>query len=181
RVKLLRTKVYNCQNCYKPGLYRSIDEQLFPTKANSRFTRFMLNKPNKFGIKFWLASAVKSKYTRIFGPTRGVCYPEISRILHRLWKKYYHGQVSYKGVISDKTFSKKQTTLVGTIRGNGRELPKLERQIKDNTNRFSTTLYGSNNCNRTIYKAKPNKKTPILGSMHSSVKIEKKVMPVIVQ
>lgn len=54
--------IENSQNCYKPGAYLSIDEQLFPTKARCRFTQYMPNKPNKFGIKFWLASDVSSKY-----------------------------------------------------------------------------------------------------------------------
>lgn len=32
----------------------TIDEQLFPTKCRCRFLQFMANKPDKFGIKFWL-------------------------------------------------------------------------------------------------------------------------------
>jgi len=67
----------------------------------------------------------------------------------------------------------KKTTLVGTIRRNKRELPKLARQAKDSMTRFSTILYKSNDFILTIYKAKPNKKVLILSSMHSSVEIEK--------
>ncbi|XP_012342029.1 LOW QUALITY PROTEIN: uncharacterized protein LOC105735448 [Apis florea] len=44
--------IENSQNCYKPGGYLVIDEQLFSTKARCRFTQYMLNKPDKFGIKF---------------------------------------------------------------------------------------------------------------------------------
>ena len=39
-----------------------MDEQLFSKKARCRFTQYMANKPDKFGIKFWLAVDVKSKY-----------------------------------------------------------------------------------------------------------------------
>ena len=39
-----------------------MDEQLFPTKACCRFTQYMANKSDIFGIKFWLAIDVKSKY-----------------------------------------------------------------------------------------------------------------------
>jgi hypothetical protein len=53
----------------------------------------------------------------------------------------------------------KKTTLVGTIRRNKRELPKLARQAKDNMTRFSTILYKSNDFVLSIYKAKPNKKS----------------------
>ena len=54
--------IKNCIVCYKPGENITMDEQLFPTKARCRFTQYMANKPDKFGIKFWLAFDVKSKY-----------------------------------------------------------------------------------------------------------------------
>lgn len=54
--------IANSQNCYKPGENLTVDEQLFPTKARCKFTQYMPNKPDKFGIKFWLASDVNSKY-----------------------------------------------------------------------------------------------------------------------
>ena len=54
--------IENSQACYKPGANITIDEQLFPTKARSRFIQYMPNKPDKFGIKFWLAADVNNKY-----------------------------------------------------------------------------------------------------------------------
>lgn len=54
--------IYNSQFCYKPHENISIDEQLFPTKARCKFTQYMPKKPQKFGIKFWLAVDVNSKY-----------------------------------------------------------------------------------------------------------------------
>ena len=54
--------VDNCISSYKPGPNITIDEQLFPTKARCRFTQYMPNKPDKFGIKFWLAVDVDTKY-----------------------------------------------------------------------------------------------------------------------
>ncbi|KAL9915937.1 midasin-like [Glossina fuscipes fuscipes] len=47
--------------CYKSDATITVDEQLFPTKARCRFTECMPNKPNKFGIKLWLASDVKER------------------------------------------------------------------------------------------------------------------------
>ena len=44
--------IENSQMCYKPGAAITVDEQLFPTKTRCRFTQYMPNKPNKFGIKF---------------------------------------------------------------------------------------------------------------------------------
>jgi len=43
--------------CYKPGANITVDEQLFVL-----FTLYMVNKPDKFGIKFWLAVDVETKY-----------------------------------------------------------------------------------------------------------------------
>ena len=54
--------IENSQSCYKPGAYVTVDEQLFPSKARCRFTQYMPNKPDKFGIKFWLTSDIESKY-----------------------------------------------------------------------------------------------------------------------
>ncbi|XP_035204862.1 uncharacterized protein LOC118179809 [Stegodyphus dumicola] len=52
----------NCYLCYNPGPEITVDEQLLPCKSRCRFIQYMANKPDKFGIKFWLATDVKSKY-----------------------------------------------------------------------------------------------------------------------
>ncbi|KAF2888432.1 hypothetical protein ILUMI_17741, partial [Ignelater luminosus] len=56
------TFIENCLFCYKQGQDVTVDEQLFPSKARCNFTQFMANKPDKFGIKFWMLADVKSKY-----------------------------------------------------------------------------------------------------------------------
>uniref|UniRef100_A0A0C9QUB7 MJ0687 protein n=1 Tax=Fopius arisanus TaxID=64838 RepID=A0A0C9QUB7_9HYME len=67
----------------------------------------------------------------------------------------------------------KKTTLVGTVRGNKRELPKAAKQSKDNMPSFSILLYRSENCVLTIYKSKPNKKLAVLSSKHKFIKIDR--------
>ncbi|KAJ8869477.1 hypothetical protein PR048_028468 [Dryococelus australis] len=47
--------ISNCISSYKPRAHVTVDEQHFPTKAKCRFTQCMSSKPDKFGIKFWLA------------------------------------------------------------------------------------------------------------------------------
>jgi hypothetical protein len=44
----------NCFLCYRTGENLTADEQLFLSKARCRFTQHMANKPDKFGIKFWM-------------------------------------------------------------------------------------------------------------------------------
>lgn len=58
----IRDLIENCITCNKPGQNIATDEQTFSTKARCRFVQYMANKPRKFGIKFWLAADVKSKY-----------------------------------------------------------------------------------------------------------------------
>ncbi|XP_044078407.1 uncharacterized protein LOC122888254 [Siniperca chuatsi] len=53
--------VQNSIACYKHGANITIDEQMFPTKAQCRFIQYMGNKPGKFGIKFWLAADVQDQ------------------------------------------------------------------------------------------------------------------------
>lgn len=43
---------------YTPAAYITVNEQFIPTEGKCN----MANKSDKFGIKFWLASDVKSKY-----------------------------------------------------------------------------------------------------------------------
>lgn len=47
---------------YNPGENITIDEQLFPSKARSPFTQYIANKPDKFGIQFWIAVDADAKY-----------------------------------------------------------------------------------------------------------------------
>lgn len=54
--------IENCKICYVPGVNITVDEQLFPTKARCGFTQYMANKPDKFGIKFWIAADLETKY-----------------------------------------------------------------------------------------------------------------------
>ena len=54
--------ISNSIACDKPGANITVDEHLFPTKARCRFTQYIASKPDKFGIKFWLAEDVETKY-----------------------------------------------------------------------------------------------------------------------
>ena len=176
--------VENSQMCYKPGAAITVDEQLFPTKARCRFTQYMPNKPNKFGIKFWLASDVKSKYVVNAFPYLGkdavrLSVPLGEFVVLKLMEPYIG---CGRTMTTDNFFTSlslarklitKRTSLVGTIRQNKRELPKLAKSKKNNMPRFSTIVYKTENCTLTIYKSKPNKKVLLLSSKHKSVKIEK--------
>ena len=187
--------IENSQNCYKPGANITVDEQLYATKTRCRFTQYMPNKPDKFGIKFWLASDVKSKYILNGFPylgkdeARSPSTPLSEFVVLKLTEPFLK---CGRNVTTDNFFTSislakkllaKRTTLVGTIRRNKRELPKPAKVMKDDMVRFSTQLYKSDNCTLTIYKSKPNKKVLLLSSMHKFVHIEKtgKCLPETIQ
>ena len=52
----------NFQKAYDPNVNITIDKQLLFCTASCKFIQFMPNKPDKFGIKFWMAVDVESKY-----------------------------------------------------------------------------------------------------------------------
>lgn len=54
--------ITNCRAAYKPHENITIDKQLFPSKYRRPFLQYMANKPDKFGIKFWVAADTESKY-----------------------------------------------------------------------------------------------------------------------
>ena len=59
--EIWRKFVHNCQICFSTSGFIAV-EQLFPSKVRCRFIQFIPQKPDKYGIKFWLAVDCKSKY-----------------------------------------------------------------------------------------------------------------------
>ena len=60
--KAENASISNSIACDKPVANITVDERLFPTKARCRFTHYIASQPEKFGIKFWLAEDVETKY-----------------------------------------------------------------------------------------------------------------------
>ena len=47
---------------YTPNFSLTIDEQLMPLKTRCRLITYMPNKPDKYGIKFWMCVDNQTKY-----------------------------------------------------------------------------------------------------------------------
>ena len=67
----LESFVTNCLFNYTTDWSLTIDEQLFSMKNRSPFIVYMSNKPDKFGIKFWMLTEVDSKYVYNILPCLG--------------------------------------------------------------------------------------------------------------
>ena len=87
--------IENCKKCYVPNCDLTIDEQLFPCKTRCPFIQYMANKPDKFGIKFWLLTDAQSKilvqWQTILGrdPSRSRCSDLPGDVCLTLIQPYY--------------------------------------------------------------------------------------------
>lgn len=171
----------NCIQCYKPGTDITVDEQLFPTKARCRWTQYIASKPDKFGIKFWLASDVKSKYLVNGFPYLGrdESRPPGQRlgenVVLRLMEPYIN---TGRNVTTDNFFTsiklakdlkQRRTSVVGTMNRIRRELPASAKELSGEL--FSTRVFKHEEITLTVYKCKPTKNVLVLSSLHPTVAI----------
>ncbi|KAL2729693.1 piggyBac transposable element-derived protein 4-like [Vespula squamosa] len=143
--------IENRQNNYKPDMNLTVDEQLFPTTYTIYATGFPY---------------LRKEETRPSSITLG------EFVVLKL--KCYDGKFFHEHITGDKIIGK-TNNILGTIRSNRREFPKLSKSAKDELKllnfRFSV-LYKSDNCTLTIHKSKPiNKITIIINTKHKSVQI----------
>lgn len=161
----------NSQKCYIPEESLTIDEQLYPTKARCRFTQYMPNKPDKFGIKFWVLAELSSKYCLNIKPYTGKDDERMdslgTHVVMSLMQPYF--QRGYN-VTTDNFFTsrdlaekllQKRTSLVGTIRMNRREIPP-----STSLKMHESVFYTSGSLNLVKYQAKPHKTVAILSTLH---------------
>ena len=76
--------VENCQKAYIPNVFITVDKQLLPCKACCKFIQYMENKPDKFGLKFWMTVDVESKYFYNGFPYLGKIKPEVMMLVYPL-------------------------------------------------------------------------------------------------
>ena len=172
--------ISNCQSCYKPGENIAVDEQLFPTKVRCKWTQYIASEPDKFGIKFWLAVDVASKYLVNGFPylgkdeTRPAGLRLADHVVMKLMEPYTG---KGRNVTTDNFFTSlglakelqlKSTSIVGTVNRVRRELPPLA-ALDPNKELYSTTVLKSDVYTLTVYKCKPNKNVVLLSSLHQSV------------
>ena len=161
--------IENCKECYVPNFDLTIDEQLFPCKTRCPFIQYMANKPDKFGIKFWLLTDAQSKYLCNGKPYLGRD-PNRSRcsdlpgdvcltVLQPYYKKGYNVTTDnyFTSLKLAEELKQKKTTILGTIRKQQREVPSTALIMKDRELYASKIFSSPSGCSLTIYKAKKKK------------------------
>ncbi|XP_054718548.1 piggyBac transposable element-derived protein 4-like [Uloborus diversus] len=180
----------NSINCYKPGPYITVDEQLFPTKARCKFTQYMPNKPDKFGIKFWIAADADTKYIVNGFPYLGkdknrptnqnLCEYVVLNLIKPFENKGRNVTTDnyFTTLNLAKILKEKKTSLIGTVKRNRREVPTIVKKMK--TPLHETTLLKHDDITMTVYQGKQKKNVILLSSLHPTVHIgtnNKKMLP----
>ena len=126
----------NCLYNYSPEWSLTIDEQLFPIKNRFPFVVYMPNKPDKFGMKFWVLAEVSSKYVCNILPYLGALEKEQRKgkplaedVVMRLTESFHRKGYN---ITTDNFFTtvevawllqEKGTTLAETVRVNVKGIP----------------------------------------------------------
>ncbi|KAJ8876547.1 hypothetical protein PR048_020992 [Dryococelus australis] len=157
--------IENCLLCFVPGANITVVEQLFPTKARCKFTQYMANKPDKFGIKFWLAADVDTKYLLNGFPFLGkdVNRPPNQSLPEHVMKRMapYFGKA--------KKLKMQSTSLEGTVNRAQLEIPQSEKTRKAPL--YDTVVMKNYETTLTVYQGKKNKNVLVLSTLHPNISI----------
>ena len=170
------TFVGNCLRHYRPGTNITEDEQLFPTKARCRFTQYMPNKPDKFGIKFWMAADVETKYV-LYSFYLGKDDSRLGEhIVLQLTEPYrttgrnVNTDNFFTSVNLDETLRQHGISIVGTVNRIRKEIPPEIKKMKEKL--YATKVFKNDGCTLIAYQAKTTKNVLLLCTIHSSVDID---------
>lgn len=176
--------INNCITCYKPGENLTVDEQLFATKVRCAFIQYMSNKPDKFGIKFWLCVDKKSKYLLNAAPYLGRDETRLENqslgehVVMSLIEPFVN---KGRNVTTDNFFTSvslannllsKRTTLVGTVNKGRRDIPPYVKNLRLNLYETKVLKTDDEQCSLTIYQAKRSKNVLILSTLHDSIQVD---------
>jgi hypothetical protein len=170
----------NGQIYFNPKENLTVDEQLLPSKTRCPYTQYMPQKPDKFGIKFWVLCDTETKFVLNSIPYLGrdEFRPSNTQlgehVVMELTKPYYKGGYN---VTCDNFFTsakvaealrKQRCSLVGTVRKNRMELPKSLQEMQESLATFDTKFLRcrQRDLSLTVYKCKPNKSVCILSTLH---------------
>lgn len=161
----------NLTSAFVPSLELCIDEQLLVTRNRCSFRQYIPSKPGKYGLKiFWLVDAKKNYPVsgEIYLGTQSNDARNISvakNLVMRLSKNYLNigSNITMDNFFTSYKLSRelaaKNTTLVGTIRVNKRELPKAFASIAKAKERAtnSAVFCFSNECELVSYVTRTKK------------------------
>ncbi|KAF4517452.1 hypothetical protein B566_EDAN004490 [Ephemera danica] len=167
---------------YTPGDNITVDEQLLPYRGRCGFRQYMPSKPDKYGIKVWVATDSDTYYplnTRPYlgreGNERAVGLG--SQVFTTLTEPYYN---TGRNVTCDNYFTslalakhlgEKGLTLLGTVKKNKKFLP--EEFKPDRKREEGSSVFGFQHDSTIVsYVPKKGKSVALLSTMHHDDKID---------
>lgn len=175
--------VENCRSKFTCGYSLTVDEQLMPLKTRCGLITYMPNKPDKYGLKFWMLVDVDTKYVINLNPylgkqernERGDVPLAESVVLKLIQPVRRHGyniccdNFFTSLPLAEKLAMQHKISIVGTIRKNRRELSEsmtsaIKGKIHESTffwNEKSKALF-------VKYQTKEKKTVCLLSTMHQN-------------
>ncbi|CAF1049694.1 unnamed protein product [Rotaria sordida] len=184
------------QICYMPGGSLTVDEQLIPTRGRCNFRQYIPSKPGKYGVKiFWCCDSdtaypLNAEVYLGRQPGAPTAAKDKDRI-RNLVKQLIHPWINTgRTITTDNYFTSAelsedllgvQTTLVGTIQRNKKEIP---RELQPDTHRPEQSSIFCFDRQLTLVSYVPKKAHAVilLSSLHHDQTIvdEKKKKPEII-
>lgn len=178
----------NFQKYFKPHENLVVDEQVFGMKNRCKFIQYCPEKPEKFGVKFYLLVDSTANYVFDSFPYLGkdsnrpdnMLYGEF--VVRKLMKNFYNLGLN---VTTDRFFTNdilgdflisKNSTLVGTCRQNKLFIPPYSKESKQ---LYESSIVYEENSSLTSYQSKPKVIVYLYSTMHKNVEINsgKKNLP----
>lgn len=177
--------VNNCETKYTPSFSLTVDEQLLPLKSRCGFITFMPNKPDKYGLKFWVLAEVDTKYVVRVTPYLGaqekfsrgnvpLAEAVVMDLVQPIKGKGYNVCTDnfFTSLPLAKKLCENKISLVGTMRKNRRELcSQMTEPTKGGL--YSSFFCWYSGCNALFvrYQAKAKKTVCLLSTMHNSASV----------
>lgn len=183
--EIFESVVAKFKNAYNPSDYLSIDEQLVSFRGNCPFRQYIPSKAAKYGIKIYALVSASDFYTSNLEVYVGL-QPEgpfrLSNTSMDLVMRLVEPVVgSRRNITADNYFvslplavsllDDKSLTLVGTIRGNRRVVPK--NFLADKDREIHSSIFGYHEKATLVsYTPKKNKAVLALSTMHGIGEID---------
>jgi len=175
--------VYNCKTSYCLSEYLTIDEMLVPFRGRCSFIQYIPSKPAKYGLKIFALVDAKSFYTgnlEIYcGTQPDGPYNMSSKPFDIVMRLLGNVTGSNRNLTCDNWYTsyplatellKKQTTIVGTLRKNKKEIPADFQPHKNKA--INSSFFGfQKEIMITSYTPKKNKAVILLSTMHNDTSV----------
>ena len=179
--------VENCRSKFTCGYSLTVDEQLLPLKTRCGMITYMPNKPDKFGLKFWMLVDVDTKYVINLIPYLGaqersergdvpLAESVVLKLIQPVRGRGYNiccDNFFTSFPLAEKLAVHHKISIVGTIRKNRREL--CESMTTATKGKIHESTFFWNEESKVLfvkYQTKAKKTVCLLSTMHRNPEVQ---------